>query len=107
MSDFDVIKDSEGKEYLIFDSSELYDDSQMGDKFEDFEVLSQLGHGGFRAVFKVCSKINNKVYAIKRVNFGYIKNQVDNKHDFEQAIQLTKEEASVLEKFNHPHILKF
>ena len=108
MSDFDVIKDSEGKEYLIFDSSELYDDSQMGDKFEDFEVLSQLGKGGFGAVFKVRSKINNKVYAIKRVNLEKLRKQIeDDGGDAERAIQLTKEEASVLEKYNHPHILKF
>jgi hypothetical protein len=34
-----TIKDQDGKEYMIFDESELYDDSIMGDKLEDFEIL--------------------------------------------------------------------
>ena len=42
MSNFDVINDSEGKEYLVFDRSELYDDSQIGAKLEDFEILKKL-----------------------------------------------------------------
>ena len=68
MSNFDTITDTEGKEYLVFDSSELYDDSQMGDKLDDFEILRKLGKGAFGQVFKVCSKKNNKVYAMKQLN---------------------------------------
>ena len=104
MSDFDIINDSEGKEYLVFDSSELYDDSQMGDKFDDFEVVSQLGAGNFGVVFKVRSKINNKVYAIKRLNLKAIK---EKNNDGEKAVQLTRNEASFLNGLNHPHIIKF
>ena len=61
MSNFDTIKDNYGKEYLVFDSSELYDDSQVGNKSEDFEILRKLGEGAFGKVFKVRSKKNNKV----------------------------------------------
>ena len=104
MSDFDIINDSEEKEYLVFDSSELYDDSQMGDKFDDFEVLSQLGAGNFGVVLKVRSKINNKVYAIKRLNVKAIK---EKNIDGEKAVQLTRNEASFLNGLNHPHIIKF
>ena len=107
MSDFDIINDSEGKEYLVFDSSELYDDSQMGKTFDDFEVLSQLGKGSFGEVFKVRSKINNKVYAIKRLNLKTIfKNNIDGK----KAVQLSRNERpilNILNTYNHPHIIKF
>ena len=34
-----TVKDSEGKEYLIFDESELYDDKEMGNNLEDFEIF--------------------------------------------------------------------
>ena len=62
MSIFDVIKDTEGKEYLIFDSSELYNDKLIGNKLDDFEILQLLDEGGFVKVLKVKSKLNNKVY---------------------------------------------
>ena len=53
MINFDIAKDIEGKEYPVFDSSELYDDSIMGDKSEDFEILKKLGQGSFGKVFKI------------------------------------------------------
>ena len=47
MSNFDSIKNKEGKEFLLFDRSELYDDTQMGNKLEDFEIIQLMGEGGF------------------------------------------------------------
>ena len=41
---------------------------RVGNKFEDFEILQKLGEGQFGKVFKVISKLNNKVYAMKTVN---------------------------------------
>ena len=101
MSGFDVIKDSEGKEYLVFDSTELYDDSQMGSKSDDFELLKKLGEGAFGKVFKVRSKKNNKVYAMKQLNIK------DIREENEKAYQLTINETSFLEGLNHPHIIKY
>ena len=101
MSGFDVIKDSKGKEYLVFDSGELYDDSQMGNKSDDFEILKKLGEGNFGKVFKVRSKINNKIYAMKRINIKAIR------EEGEKAYQLTINETSFLEGLNHPHIIKY
>ena len=92
MSNFDVIKDANGKEYLMLDSSELYDDTQMGNKSEDFEILKKLGEGSFGKVFKVRSKINNKVYAMKQINISEIRTRQG-----ERAYQLTK---------TRPHFLK-
>ena len=61
MSNFDVINDEEGKEYLIFDSSELYDDSLLGNSSSDYQILRKLGEGAFGKVFKVRCKKNNKI----------------------------------------------
>ena len=101
MSNFDVIKDAEGKEYLMFDSSELYDDNQMGDKPEDFELLIKLGEGAFGQVFKVRSKLNNKVYAMKKLNIKELK------MNSEKIYQLTLNETSFLKGLSHPHIIKY
>ena len=56
MNNLDTTEDEEGKEYLIFDKSEIYDDSQMGDKYEDFIIIKKLGRGSYGNVFKVKSK---------------------------------------------------
>ena len=101
MSNFDVINDSEGKEYLVFDRAELYDDSQIGDKLEDFEILKRLGKGAFGQVYKVKSKINNKVYAMKIINI------IKLKENNEKAYQLTLNETAFLESLSHPHIIKY
>ena len=101
MSNFDVINDSEGKEYLIFDSSELYDDSLIGDKSSDYEILRQLGEGAFGKVFKVRCKLNNKIYAMKKLNIEYLKET--NK----KAYILALHETSFLQRLRHPHIIKY
>ena len=101
MSNFDSIKSKEGKEFLIFDSSELYDDSQMGNKSDDFEILKILGEGGFGQVFKVVSKFNNKVYAMKRLDLEKIKKMG------EDALRLAKNETEFLQRLSHPHIIKY
>ena len=101
MSNFDIIKDIEGKEYLMFNSSELYDDSQIGNKLDDYEILRKLGHGTFGKVFKVLSKLNSKVYAMKQLNIKKIK------EDNEKAYQLAINEITFLETLDNPHIIKY
>ena len=51
-----VVKDSDGKEYIIFNESELSDDNEMGKKLEDFEILQILGKGSYGFVAKIRSK---------------------------------------------------
>ena len=101
MSNFDVIKDANGKEHLIFDSSELYDDKLIGNKPEDYEYLTQLGEGAFGKVYKVRSKANNKIYAMKKLNIEKLRN------DSMKAFQLALNETSFLEGLSHPRIIKY
>ena len=131
MSNFDIVKDIKGKEYLIFDSSELYDESQIGNKLEDFEILQMLGSGSFGEVFKVLSKLNNKVYAMKRINLDELRKEGEEvyNNNLEKAklrgrendLELLKilekikndrtrlaiNETEYLQKLNHPHIIKY
>ena len=131
MSHFDVVKDIKGKEYLVFDSSELYDESQIGNKLEDFEILGKLGKGAFGEVFKVLSKLNNKVYAMKRIDLKKLREKAEKKYneDLQNAklndykidenwlkklektkndpIRLAFNETEYLKDLNHPHIIKY
>ena len=101
MSIFDVVKDTEGKEYLIFDSSELYNDNLIGNNLEDFEILQVLGEGAFGKVLKVKSKLNNKVYAMKIVDLEELRKKG------QKYIDLTMNEINFLLQFNNPHIIKY
>ena len=94
-----TVKDSEGKEYLLFDESELYDDKEMGDSFEDFEILQILGTGSYGFVAKVRSLKNKKVYAMKQVNLEKVGSDKER--------ELCKGEIKLLEKLNHPNINKY
>ena len=69
MSDLEEIIDLNGKTYLSFNMEKEEEEKKIvGNKFEDFEILQKLGEGQFGKVFKVTSKLNNKVYAMKMVN---------------------------------------
>ena len=94
-----TIKDQEGKQYIIFDESELYDDNEMGDKLEDFEILQILGKGSYGFVAKVRSIKNNKIYAMKQIDL--------NKLGSQKEVDLCKREVLVLQKMNHPNINKY
>ena len=102
MSNFDIVKDVEGKDYLIFDSSELYDESNIGNKLEDFEFLSKLGEGSYGQVYKVLSKLNNKVYAMKKLDMLKILRK-----EGARAYELTYNESTFLQILNHPHVVKY
>ena len=80
----------------------MYDDSKIGDKLDDFEILRILGKGTFGKVYKVRSKKNNKIYAMKQLNLKEIK-----KENGEKAYHKTKNETSFLEILSHPHIIKY
>ena len=94
-----TIKDSEGKEFIIFNESELYDDNEMGNNLEDFAILQILGKGSYGFVAKVRSLKNKKIYAMKQIDLNQI--------GTEKEKQLCIGEISLLKDLNHPNINKF
>ena len=73
------------------------DNENIGNKLEDFELLSSLGEGGCGMVIKVRSLINQKIYAMKIINLE--KNE-ENKEYFISEIEMLK-------KLNHQNIVKY
>ena len=94
-----VIKDSEGKEYIIFNESELYDDNEMGNSIEDFEILQILGKGSYGFVAKIRSKKNKKIYAMKQIDLTKVGSEKEKK--------LCRQEINLLEQLNNPNINKY
>ena len=93
------IKDQDGKQYIIFDETELYDDNEMGDKLEDFDIQQVLGKGSYGFVAKVRSKKNKKIYAMKQIDLSKIGSQ--------KEVELCKREVILLQRLNHPNINKY
>ena len=94
-----TVKDYEGKEYLVFDESELYDDKEMGEKLEDFEILQILGKGSYGFVAKIRSLKNKKIYAMKQIDLSLVGS--------EKERQLCKQEIILLQELDHPNINKY
>ena len=99
-NEFEVYRDNEGNNHLIFDKSALYDDSQLGNQLSDFEVLRILGsYDKKNPISKVRCLKNNKIYAMKKIDLNNIKNPEEKKLFFDQMQKLTS--------LNHPHLIKY
>ena len=102
MSYLDTIKDADGNLYLsLEDPKKEANISNKGNKPEDFEILRILGNGGFGQVFKVRSKIDNNIYAMKRMDLDYLREQG------EKYVELAMREAPILLHLSHPHVIKY
>ena len=66
----------------------------------DYEILQVLGSGAFSCVLKVKSKINNQIYAMKKIDIDkiLIEKQLDKKY-FEN-------ETCILQNLKSPHVCK-
>ena len=71
----------------------------IGNKLDDFEILQTLGKGSYGFVSKVKSKINQKIYAMKMIDFSLIRD--------EKEKQLSIAEMDIISKLDSPHIIKF
>lgn len=99
MFKYEIKKDSEGKEHLIFEQGIKSSNNTTEEKIEDFEICSKLGKG--KKVFKVLSKINNKSYVMKRINLQEVKSKSEKEYN-----SLFKE-LITLEKLDNPYIVKY
>ena len=94
-----LIKDSRGKNLLVFSKENMHEYKEMGDKVDDFEILQVLGQGSFGFVAKVKSLINHKIYAMKQLDFSTLKDK--------KVILLSINETKLLSELNHPLIVKY
>ena len=72
-------------------------DKNIGNKLQDFTILQILGEGGFGSVAKVKSKIDLKIYALKKFNLG---------NDDEKLLKKFKNEILFSQYFNHKNVCK-
>ena len=94
-----LIKDSKGKEHMVFSKENMNEYNEMGDKVDDFEILQVLGEGSFGFVAKVKSRLNHKIYAMKQIDFSTLKDK--------KIILLCENETKLLSKLNHSLIIKY
>ena len=78
----------------------INEDNKLGKSSGDYAILQVLGGGGFSSVLKVKSKINSKIYAMKKVDMHKILTvqQLDQKY-FDNEVQ-------ILQRISHPNIIK-
>ena len=105
MNNFEFIEDENGKECCLINCSEVYNDKNVGNCLEDFEIIGELGKGGFGNVFKVRSKINNKIYAMKKIDLN--KFEKSNKKEDKLKIRYSKNEATFLQELSNKYITKY
>ena len=65
---------------------------------ETYEFIKNIGQGRYGEVFKALNKLENKYYAIKRLNFKDIS---------EKEKKSIIKEVSILKKLNHPNIISY
>ena len=87
------------EKHIILDQKLKKEEEFIGNKMEDFETLQTLGKGSYGFVAKVKSKINQKIYALKMIDFSLIN---DNKEK-----QLAMNEIEIIKTLNNPHIIKY
>ena len=88
----------EGK-YIIIDNSEYSLKEEPGNTLGDYEILQTLGKGSFGFVAKVKSRRDNKLYALKMIDFTSMKDQ--------NEINFAYNEIQIIQSLNSPHIIKY
>ena len=100
MNSFNEVQDIQFNTYLSFEKEEN-EKEKIGSSSEDFEIIQKLGKGASGKVFKVISKLNNKVYAMKIADLAYLKQKG------KKALEIALKESKFLTVLNHPHIIKY
>ena len=99
MNDLIEVKDADGKMYLSIENNQNDDKKEsIGNTLDDFEFFEELGEGNFDKVYKVKSKLNKKIYAMKTIDLRNLNSE---------EIRITKRESLLLTALSHPHIIKY
>ena len=94
-----LIRDIKGKEQLVFKRDKGNELDDMGSEVDDFEILQVLGEGSFGYIAKVKSRLNHKIYAMKKIDISKIKE--------EKVTRLMMNETQILSELNNPLIVKY
>ena len=91
-----IIEKNNGDEIIAYKTPDFMDKSgeDVGNKEDDFLFLKVIGSGSFSQVFKVKSRKNFQIYAMKKVKLE------NNEH-----INYLENEEKLLPKLNHLNIL--
>ena len=87
------------KKHIISGQDVEKNNEFIGNNIDEFEILQTLGKGSYGFVAKVKSKKNDKIYAMKMIDFSLIKDQTEK--------QLSIDEIQIIKSLNSPHIIKF
>ena len=92
-----IIEKNNGDEIIAYKTPDFMDKSgeDVGNKEDDFLFLKVIGSGSFSQVFKVKSRKNYQIYAMKKVKLE------NNEH-----INYLENEEKLLPKLNHLNIIK-
>ena len=101
MNYFDEVTDINSHTYLSFENIKDDEKETIGGKLDDFEIIKLMGAGQFGKVFKVISKLNKKVYAMKMIDMKELQSMGD------VAVRLATNESKFLTVLSHPHIMKY
>ena len=107
----EMIKDKQGKEHLVFTNEDFYNDDVMGSNFQDYEILQVLPKNDKKSGFvsKVRSKINSKIYSMKKID---PEDKDDDKKNVQKEFimqneQEIKNDFKKLNKLSFPNIIKY
>lgn len=65
---------------------------------KDLQIIKEIGRGSYGTVYKVLSLIDNRIYALKRIDLTHLKT----KHQLSAL-----KEVKILKKLTHPNIIKY
>ena len=102
MNYFEEIKDHNGKTYLSLQKSLCsIKNTMISNNLDDYEIIQLIGESQLGKIYKVISKTNKKVYAMKITNLSSLKSE--NLSSYNLVIN----ESIYLTYLNHPHIIKY
>ena len=87
------------KPFILEQNNSKNEEKDIGKKLEDFEILQTLGKGSYGFVAKVKSKKNEKIYAMKMIDFALIQDETEK--------NLSLNEIKIIKSLDSPHIIKY